>query len=237
MNYDCLEKLFLFFSYFTRQFIMSIEVKMKSVANYFSIPISQTLFIAALTEVLSAVKRRFLKRWLFVVIMSLTAMLLNSAAQSVEDSSLSSLFRYTHVTRFQDSVIQAVGDYSYPPYEFLNEQGEPDGFNVEIMRAVAKAMDLTVHISMYPWVDVRDSIETGEVDIVMGMYRTEERDKSVDFSVPHFISTYAVFVRNDSKIKKVSDVMDKRIIAQRGDLAHDFLVENAVGQELILYTD
>ncbi|MGM0551899.1 MAG: transporter substrate-binding domain-containing protein [Bacteroidota bacterium] len=213
-----------------------LEVNIEPVANYRTIQNNETHFIALLAEAFCGLMC-FHKRVLLIVTMGLTGMLLESGAQSAKDSSLSSLFRHTHVAGFQDSVIHAVGDYSYPPYEFLNDQGEPDGFNVEIMRAVAKAMDLTVHISMYPWVDVRDSIEAGKVDVVMGMYRTEERDRTVDFSIPHFISTYAVFVRDDSEIKKVSDVLDKRILAQRGDLAHDFLVENAVGNELILYTD
>ena len=31
---------------------------------------------------------------------------------------------------------------NYHPYTFMNDKGQPDGFSVEIARAVAKAMDL-----------------------------------------------------------------------------------------------
>jgi polar amino acid transport system substrate-binding protein len=31
--------------------------------------------------------------------------------------------------------LQVKGDYSYPPYEFINADGEPDGFNVELFEA------------------------------------------------------------------------------------------------------
>jgi signal transduction histidine kinase len=158
-------------------------------------------------------------------------------SQSHSDSSLTDLFQVTDVPRFQDSVLHAAGDYSYPPYEFLNEEGQPDGFNVEILKAVAEAMHLHVQINMYPWEAVRDSIEQGSIDLVMGMYRTKERDKKVDFSIPHFISTYAVFVRKGSDIRGVADILDKRILVQKEDLAHDFLTENGVGNELVLFAD
>ena len=36
---------------------------------------------------------------------------------------------------------------NYHPYTFMNDNGQPDGFSVEIARAVAKAMDLSlIHI-------------------------------------------------------------------------------------------
>ncbi len=158
-------------------------------------------------------------------------------SQSHSDSSLTDLFQVTDVVRFQDSVIHAAGDYSYPPYEFLNEKGQPDGFNVDILKAVAVAMNLKVQISMYPWVAVRDSIESGGIDLVMGMYRTKERNKVVDFSIPHFISTYAVFIPKGSDIRELNDILDKQILVQEADVAHDFLKENNVGSELIVYSD
>jgi UDP-N-acetylmuramoylalanine-D-glutamate ligase len=29
------------------------------------------------------------------------------------------------------------GDFNYPPYEFINEQSQPDGYNVELSRPFA----------------------------------------------------------------------------------------------------
>ena len=43
------------------------------------------------------------------------------------------------------------GDNNYPPFEYLNERNLPDGFNVEIMRAVAEKMGLKISIQLDSW--------------------------------------------------------------------------------------
>ncbi|MBW2096513.1 MAG: transporter substrate-binding domain-containing protein, partial [Deltaproteobacteria bacterium] len=40
----------------------------------------------------------------------------------------------------------ARGDQNYPPYEFLDGEGRPAGYDVDIFRAVAKAMRLNAEI-------------------------------------------------------------------------------------------
>ena len=129
------------------------------------------------------------------------------------------------------------GDSAYPPFEYLNQRGEPEGFNVDLMNAVAKAMGLKVKIDLGPWDKVLAQLEYRKIDALIGMFKTEERDKKFDFSVPYFIGSYAVFVRNDSKIQSVADVKDKTIIVQLGDLGHDYVKENRLGKKIITKSD
>ncbi len=44
--------------------------------------------------------------------------------------------------------IRVGGDHNYPPYEFLNENGEPDGYNTELTRAIAEVMGIKVGVSL-----------------------------------------------------------------------------------------
>ena len=125
------------------------------------------------------------------------------------------------------------GDNNYPPFEYLNERNLPDGFNVEIMRAVAEKMGLKISIQLDSWEKVRSQLENGEIDALMGMFKTREREKLVDFSIPHFIASYAVFVPRGSKIKSLEDAQNMTIIVQKGDLSHDYVVENKITDKLI----
>ena len=43
------------------------------------------------------------------------------------------------------------GDHNFPPYEFLDKNGEPTEFTVDLTRALAKAMDLDIEIRLGPW--------------------------------------------------------------------------------------
>ena len=125
------------------------------------------------------------------------------------------------------------GDWSYPPFEFINEQGDPDGFNIEIIRRIGGLMNLDLQIKLGPWDTVRRQLENGEIDVLAGMYKTRERDKRVDFTIPHFISSYGVFVPQSSSIKSLEELNDKRILVQRQDVGHDYLIENSIGKEII----
>ncbi|UZP65811.1 transporter substrate-binding domain-containing protein [Desulfovibrio mangrovi] len=120
-----------------------------------------------------------------------------------------------------EHLLRVRGDYNYPPYEFL-EGGVPAGFNVDVMRAVARVKNLNIRIDLGPWSEVRGQIERGEIDILTGMYYSPERDKLVDFSTPHIIVNHAIFVRDDSDINSLDDLEGKSVIVQNGDIMHDF---------------
>ncbi|MFP4548278.1 MAG: PAS domain S-box protein [Fidelibacterota bacterium] len=126
------------------------------------------------------------------------------------------------------------GDSHYPPYEYLNESGEPEGFNIDIMRAVAEAMHMDIRIELGKWHVVRSAIETGQADILMGMFNTEERDKKVDFAIPHFIASYAIFVKEKSEIENLDDIRNKKIIVQKNDMGHDFVLEQQLSANLVV---
>ncbi len=132
-----------------------------------------------------------------------------------------------------DSIIMFGGDFQYPPFEYLNAEGKPEGFNIDIARAVAKEMGLNIDITLGPWSKIRESIESGRIDALMGMFYSSERDKKVDFSIPHFIASYSLFVRDGSEIKGLSDLKSSTAIAQLGDLGHDYLVETQVAKTII----
>ena len=129
------------------------------------------------------------------------------------------------------------GDSAYPPFEFLDERGQPAGFNVDLTKAVAKAMGLKVRIDLGPWDKEILQLERGKIDALMGMFKTEERDKKFDFSVPYFIGSYAVLVRKDSSIQSIADVKDKVVVVQFGDLGHDYVKENGLGKTIITKSD
>ena len=75
------------------------------------------------------------------------------------------------------SRLRVGGDHDYPPYSFLDEQGRPAGFSVDLFRAVAAAMGLEGEIALSPWAEVRPRIEQGQLDVVIGMYRSPEREQ------------------------------------------------------------
>jgi two-component system sensor histidine kinase EvgS len=116
------------------------------------------------------------------------------------------------------------GDEDYPPYEFY-EDGKPAGFNVELLQAVARIMDMEVRIQLGAWSRIRAQLEEGTIDGLTGMYYSPERDKHVDFSSP-FIRTYhSLFTRPESGIASDKNLSGKSLLVQRGDIMHDYALK------------
>ena len=90
------------------------------------------------------------------------------------------------------------GDRDYPPYEFLDKDGQPAGYNVELTRAIAEVMGMKVEFRLGGWSEMRRALQNGKVDVLQGMSWSEERASEVDFSLPHTIVNHAVFARRDS---------------------------------------
>ena len=126
------------------------------------------------------------------------------------------------------------GDHNYPPFEYMDEKGNPAGFNVELTRMIAREMGLDVEIRLGPWTDVLRDLERGEIDAVQGIFYSVERDRKFDFTQPHSVNHYTVVVRrgeNDTPVS-LSDLKGKRIVVQKGDVILDYLAEQGLTSQV-----
>jgi len=115
-------------------------------------------------------------------------------------------------------------ELDYPPYSFLNTMDSPDGFNVELIRAIATEMGLDVEIEIGPWNHIRQSLESGRLDAVVGMFYSAERDSLVDFTAPFTYIGYAAFSQKGTPhLEEKTGLADKRIIVMKDDIMHDYV--------------
>lgn len=127
------------------------------------------------------------------------------------------------------------GDYNYPPYEFINDNGQPAGYNVELTQAIAEVMGMKVEFKFSDWADVRRALEMGEIDALQGMVSSPERGQYFSFSPPHAIVHQSIFARRGSpRINTLHQLRGKQVLVQKNGIMHDQLVSNKVGAEMIL---
>jgi signal transduction histidine kinase/CheY-like chemotaxis protein/HPt (histidine-containing phosphotransfer) domain-containing protein len=72
------------------------------------------------------------------------------------------------------------GDAQYPPFEYLDAQGRPQGFNVELVRALARLQGRPVDIRLGAWQQGMDLLDGGQVDL-MSLAYSEARAARHDF--------------------------------------------------------
>ncbi|QDY69594.1 transporter substrate-binding domain-containing protein [Qingshengfaniella alkalisoli] len=72
---------------------------------------------------------------------------------------------------------------AYPPYNFINDNGEVDGFERVLGDELCKRAELTCEWVTNDWDSIIPNLVSGNYDaIIAGMSITEERDEVIDFS-------------------------------------------------------
>ncbi|WP_423782418.1 transporter substrate-binding domain-containing protein, partial [Fischerella thermalis] len=107
---------------------------------------------------------------------------------------------------FNDSVSGAVKtlkvatEPAFPPFEFIGEGGQPQGFSYDLMRAIAKAANFNVNFQSIPFDGIIPALQAKTVDAAISSITiTEERAKAVSFSRPYFKAGLAIAIRADNQ--------------------------------------
>ncbi|MFN4170546.1 MAG: transporter substrate-binding domain-containing protein [Pseudorhodobacter sp.] len=83
---------------------------------------------------------------------------------------------------------------AYPPYNFINDAGEVDGFERELGDKMCEMAGLTCEWVTTDWDSIIPNLQSGNYDtIIAGMSITEERGKVIDFTqnyIPPAASAY-----------------------------------------------
>jgi polar amino acid transport system substrate-binding protein len=133
-----------------------------------------------------------------------------------------------------NQVIQVGGDDRYPPYEFIDQDGNIAGYNVDMTRAIAEVMGLKINITLDSWSTMREKLENDEMDVLQGMVASAEREKEFSFSAPSVMVNYSFFARNgDPEPTSYEDLKGKSVVVQHEGIVHDFLRENDFGVTIV----
>jgi len=118
-------------------------------------------------------------------------------------------------------------DLDYPPMEMLNGD-QPEGFDVDLMTAIAKEMGLT--ISYLPPQDfdaLPALVNSGKFDVIASsMTINDERKKIIVFSDPYFESNQSIAMEKGSTYASPADLKGKKVGVQSGTTGEQWATEN-----------
>ncbi|WP_242341465.1 MULTISPECIES: transporter substrate-binding domain-containing protein [Anaeromyxobacter] len=125
-------------------------------------------------------------------------------------------------------------DRDYPPYEFLDAEGQPAGYNVELTRAIAEVMGLRVAFRFGDWAEIRAALEAGEIDALQGISFSEARAGTLDFAPPHAIVQHALFARKGTpEVTSLDALRGKEVIVFGGGIMDEELTRRGMGAALV----
>jgi len=134
-----------------------------------------------------------------------------------------------------DTVLKSASELDYPPFSLVRDNGSPDGFSVDLLKAVVETMGRKIHFKVGPWHEIKQQLIHRHLNVLPLVSYSKDRDNLLDFTAPFMRLHGTVFVRkDDSSINSFSDLKGKELLVMRGDNAHEYAVKNQFTDRLIL---
>ena len=98
----------------------------------------------------------------------------------------------------QDQTIRMGTEGAYPPYNFLNDAGELEGFEIELGDELCARAELTCEWVSTDWDSIIPNLTSGNYDTIMaGMSITDERDAVIDFTQNYYPPAASAYASTD----------------------------------------
>lgn len=135
------------------------------------------------------------------------------------------------MTLIEDGKLTVVAELGFAPFEYMDEKtGEPVGFDVDVINAVAEKMGLAASYLPNQKFDTLVPIikQGGKADVsIAAITITDERMESVDFSEAYLDSNQAIVVtKGSSETQETLNDASKQVVCQGGTTGDEWIGEN-----------
>lgn len=118
-------------------------------------------------------------------------------------------------------------DIAFAPFEFIEADGEPQGFDIDLMTEIAGRLGVEVEFVNTSFDTIFTQLASGDFDaIISGITITEEREQTIAFSEPYFAANQALAVGPDSEVTGVDGLAGTQLAVQAGTTGLDYATEN-----------
>ena len=111
---------------------------------------------------------------------------------------------------------------AYAPWNFINDNGEVDGFERELGDELCKRAELTCEWVTNEWDSIIPNLVSGNYDVIIaGMSVTAERDEVIDFTQAYTPPDPSIYLAMDASV----DVETAVVAAQSATIQAAFIAE------------
>lgn len=114
----------------------------------------------------------------------------------------------------QDRGVLRVGmEPGYMPFEMTNQKGDIIGFDVDVVKRMAKAMGVKLELVSTAWDGIIPALLTKKFDLLAsGMTVTQGRNLKVNFAAPYIVVGQTILIKKElaGEIKSYKDLNDPK---------------------------
>jgi polar amino acid transport system substrate-binding protein len=118
-------------------------------------------------------------------------------------------------------------DAEYPPFSYMDSDGNYTGFDVEVCKAVCDLMGWEMKVFPVNWDQKLVQLDAGECDFVWSGMTILDSMKEAGYviSTPYYDNTQVIMVKEGSDIKSSADLSGKTVAVQLGTSGEALLAE------------
>lgn len=129
----------------------------------------------------------------------------------------------------QETYVVGAGG-TYRPFEYENSQKQLEGFDIDIIKAIAKAENFTIRLVNTPWEGIFATLNSGDRDIIIsGITITDKRQQMVDFSAPYFPAEQSIVVPAGSGVTSLASLKEEKVGVVNSSTG-DIVVSDVLGK-------
>jgi two-component system sensor histidine kinase EvgS len=116
----------------------------------------------------------------------------------------------------QHPVIRYGAETDWSPFDFVTPDGKHTGLSYDFLQAISKYSGLTFQPKISSWTQLLKDIQSGEIDLLPTIYRTDERDSYLLFTHPYQQTLAYFFIHKSVPIKTEYDLKGHTIAIPKG---------------------
>lgn len=121
----------------------------------------------------------------------------------------------------QEKIVVGLDD-QFPPMGFRDENNEIVGFDIDLAKAAAEKMGVSIEFQPIDWDSKELELSSGKIDLIWnGFSINEDRQSTMEFTKPYLNNRMIIIVNEGSDIKSKTDMANKNIGVQDGSSAVD----------------
>lgn len=137
-------------------------------------------------------------------------------------------------TGVEDGVFTVGFDAEYPPYGYMDENGEYTGFDLELAQAVCDLEGWELEKKPINWDSKDMELNSGSIDCIWNGFTMNGREDDYTFSVPYVDNSQVIVVAEGSGIESLSGLAGKVVGVQAASAALDLLQSEEEGGQKAL---
>lgn len=127
----------------------------------------------------------------------------------------------------------------YAPMEYLDENDELTGFDMELIQAMADEMNLEIQVVNMTWDSIFTGLDRKEYDVIVSsLSKTKERDEKYALTESYMDNAVCLVVAKESDISAIGNLGGKKVgvhLCSTSDMYVQNLIENGMDIELRQY--